>query len=58
MNRCHAYVRGQLRKKYGHEIVPAHGPIPAASAGEHLEPGMGQRLFVDGIAKALHRATT
>jgi len=29
----HAYVRGQLRKKYGHEIVPAHGPIPAHLLG-------------------------
>ncbi len=29
----HAYVRGQLRKKYGNEIVPAHGPIPAHMLG-------------------------
>jgi peptidyl-dipeptidase A len=29
----HAYVRGQLRKKYGSEIVPAHGPIPAHLLG-------------------------
>jgi len=29
----HAYVRGQLRKKYGNEIVPAHGPIPAHLLG-------------------------
>ena len=29
----HAYVRGQLRKKYGDEIVPAHGPIPAHMLG-------------------------
>jgi peptidyl-dipeptidase A len=24
----HAYVRGQLAKKYGKEVVPANGPIP------------------------------
>jgi peptidyl-dipeptidase A len=29
----HAYVRGQLRKKYGKELVPAHGPIPAHLLG-------------------------
>jgi peptidyl-dipeptidase A len=29
----HAYVRGQLRKKYGSEIVPARGPIPAHLLG-------------------------
>jgi len=29
----HAYVRGQLRKKYGAELVPAHGPIPAHLLG-------------------------
>jgi peptidyl-dipeptidase A len=29
----HAYVRGQLRKKYGNEIVPAHGPVPAHLLG-------------------------
>jgi peptidyl-dipeptidase A len=29
----HAYVRGQLRKKYGNEILPAHGPIPAHLLG-------------------------
>lgn len=29
----HAYVRGQLVKKYGKEIVPAHGPIPAHLLG-------------------------
>ncbi len=29
----HAYVRGQLRKKYGNEIVPSHGPIPAHLLG-------------------------
>ncbi len=29
----HAYVRGQLRKKYGNEIVPARGPIPAHLLG-------------------------
>jgi peptidyl-dipeptidase A len=29
----HAYVRGQLRKKYGNEIVSAHGPIPAHLLG-------------------------
>jgi len=29
----HAYVRGQLRKKYGGELVPAHGPIPAHLLG-------------------------
>ncbi|OLE15440.1 MAG: peptidyl-dipeptidase [Acidobacteria bacterium 13_1_20CM_4_57_11] len=29
----HAYVRGQLRKKYGNEIVPASGPIPAHLLG-------------------------
>jgi peptidyl-dipeptidase A len=29
----HAYVRGQLRKKYGAEIVPAKGPIPAHLLG-------------------------
>jgi peptidyl-dipeptidase A len=29
----HAYVRGQLRKKYGGELVPAHGPIPAYLLG-------------------------
>jgi peptidyl-dipeptidase A len=29
----HAYVRGQLRKKYGAALVPAHGPIPAHLLG-------------------------
>jgi peptidyl-dipeptidase A len=29
----HAYVRGQLRKKYGAAIVPASGPIPAHLLG-------------------------
>jgi len=29
----HAYVRGQLRKKYGNELVPANGPIPAHLLG-------------------------
>jgi len=29
----HAYVRGQLRKKYGDGLVPANGPIPAHLLG-------------------------
>lgn len=29
----HGYVRGQLRKKYGAELVPANGPIPAHLLG-------------------------
>jgi peptidyl-dipeptidase A len=29
----HAYVRGQVRKKYGNDLVPAHGPIPAHLLG-------------------------
>jgi peptidyl-dipeptidase A len=29
----HAYVRGQLRKKYGVELVPEKGPIPAHLLG-------------------------
>ena len=29
----HAYVRGQLAKKYGANIVPANGPIPAHLLG-------------------------
>lgn len=29
----HAYVRGQLRKKYGTGLVPEHGPIPAHLLG-------------------------
>jgi len=29
----HAYVRGQLGKKYGNELVPANGPIPAHLLG-------------------------
>jgi peptidyl-dipeptidase A len=29
----HAYVRGQLAKKYGNDLVPAHGPIPAHLLG-------------------------
>jgi len=29
----HAYVRGQLRKKYGKDLVPANGPIPAYLLG-------------------------
>lgn len=29
----HAYVRGQLQKKYGKEIVPSKGPIPAYLLG-------------------------
>jgi peptidyl-dipeptidase A len=29
----HAYVRGQLAKKYGQALVPAHGPIPAQLLG-------------------------
>jgi len=29
----HAYVRGQLRKKYGAALVPEHGPIPAQLLG-------------------------
>src|SRR5438270_1306407 len=29
----HAYVRGQLRKKYRNDLVPANGPIPAHLLG-------------------------
>lgn len=29
----HAYVRSQLRKKYGDDVVPADGPIPAHLLG-------------------------
>ncbi len=29
----HAYVRGQLRKKYGNDLIPARGPIPAHLLG-------------------------
>jgi peptidyl-dipeptidase A len=29
----HAYVRGQLRKKYGNDLVPTNGPIPAHLLG-------------------------
>jgi peptidyl-dipeptidase A len=29
----HAYVRGQLAKKYGNDVVPARGPIPAHLLG-------------------------
>jgi peptidyl-dipeptidase A len=29
----HAYVRGQLAKKYGNEVVPPRGPIPAHLLG-------------------------
>jgi len=29
----HAYVRGQLGKKYGNAVVPANGPIPAHLLG-------------------------
>jgi peptidyl-dipeptidase A len=29
----HAYVRGQLRKKYGNDLVPERGPIPAQLLG-------------------------
>jgi peptidyl-dipeptidase A len=29
----HAYVRGQLAKKYGKDLVPANGPIPAQLLG-------------------------
>ena len=29
----HAYVRGQLRKKYGNALVPERGPIPAHLLG-------------------------
>src|ERR1700730_10107247 len=29
----HAFVRGQLRKKYGNDLVPANGPIPAHLLG-------------------------
>lgn len=29
----HAYVRGQLQKKYGKELVPSNGPIPAHLLG-------------------------
>ena len=29
----HAYVRGQLAKKYGASVVPPHGPIPAHLLG-------------------------
>ena len=29
----HAYVRGQLRKKYGNDLVPERGPIPAHLLG-------------------------
>ena len=30
----HAYVRGQLAKKYGKEVVPPNGPIPAHLLGD------------------------
>src|SRR6266852_2619316 len=29
----HAYARGQLRKKYGNDLIPARGPIPAHLLG-------------------------
>lgn len=29
----HAYVRNKLREKYGDQVVPAHGPIPAHLLG-------------------------
>ncbi|HMI51954.1 MAG TPA: M2 family metallopeptidase, partial [Candidatus Saccharimonadales bacterium] len=29
----HAYVRGQLQKKYGQDVVPSKGPIPAYLLG-------------------------
>lgn len=29
----HAYVRGQLRKKYGNDLVPERGPVPAHLLG-------------------------
>lgn len=32
----HAYVRGHLRVKYGEEVVPKKGPIPAHLLGEAL----------------------
>jgi len=48
----HAYVRGQLRKKYGNEIVPAHGPIPAHLLGNIWSQEWNNGLSADGFAKA------
>ena len=43
----HAYVRWKLREKYG-DLVPASGPIPAASAGQYVGAGMGEHLSAGG----------
>ena len=36
----HAYVRGQLAKKYGKDVVPPNGPTPRSPPGQSLGPGM------------------
>ena len=48
----HAYVRGQLAKKYGATLVPAQGPDSRAAAWQYLGAGMEQRLSIDGFAQA------
>ena len=48
----HAYVRGQLRKKYGAALVPENGPIPTQSAGQYVGAGVEQHLPADGFPQA------
>ena len=47
----HAYVRNKLREKYGDNVVPADGPIPARSAGQHVGAGMGEHLSAGCAAR-------
>ena len=48
----HAYVRGQLAKKYGNDVVPAQRTDSRASARQYLGAGVEQRLSADGFAQA------
>jgi peptidyl-dipeptidase A len=44
----HAYVRWKLREKYGRDVVPEKGPIPAHLLGNMWGAGVGEHLPARG----------
>ncbi len=53
----HTYARTKLREKYG-DAVPAKGPIPAHLLGQHVGPGLDERLPAPRAEERGRRATT
>src|SRR5258707_15613146 len=41
----HAYVRGQLAKKYGKDVIPGNGPIPPHLPRDCREDARGRAHF-------------